>query len=71
MCQHKFIYCEECDVVKCKTCKKVWGKKEVVKEYINIYPYQTYPYQYPGIVCCETSNLNLKSYGTVSTLELE
>jgi hypothetical protein len=35
MCKHKLIYCSECDVVKCSKCDKVWGKKEIVKEYIN------------------------------------
>jgi hypothetical protein len=38
-CDHKLRYCEACDVVYCKSCKKEWGK--YVQSWTYHYPITT------------------------------
>ena len=54
-CVHDLCYCEHCDIVYCKKCKREWGKKEYI--YIPYYQPQ-YPiyWSYPPVTVCNTDN---------------
>jgi len=36
-CEHKLVYCEQCNIVYCKTCGEEWKKE-----------YSNYTWTYPG-----------------------
>lgn len=53
-CQHKFGYCEQCDVVYCTKCDREWGKPDKYLEDIEkAYPNKPYPYPFRKDLFCQ------------------
>lgn len=71
-CQHELKYCEHCDVVYCKKCKREWGKTQYVYTYPwwNWQPSSSEPYKVTcnGVITDGTSASGTVKYTTDTVL---